>query len=155
NESTDWTAGMTPDQRWALIMNQTNGLQWHADFAAAHGKPMSFAEYGTNIDDGTFVTHMADWIKQHNVAFQSYWNADDNISAALDEHPANEAAFKAAWGGTGDVSPTPSDTSSAPAPVAVTASDTASAAAAEPSTSAPAPEPAAAPAPAPAPAPAA
>ncbi|HEY0522699.1 MAG TPA: carbohydrate-binding domain-containing protein [Stellaceae bacterium] len=150
NESTAWTAGMTPDQRWAMIMNQTNGLQWHADFAAAHGKPMSFAEYGTNIDDGTFVTHMADWIKQHDVAFQSYWNADDNISAALNEHPANEAAFKAAWGGSGDVSPTPSDTSSAPAPVPVTASDTAPAAAAEPSTPAPAPEPAPAPAPTPA-----
>src|SRR5690348_16945626 len=83
NKSTAWTAGMTPDQRWDWLLHQPTGLEWHRDFAAAHGKPMSYAEYATNIDDGTFVSHMADWIQQNNVAFHSYWNMDDNISSAF------------------------------------------------------------------------
>ena len=40
-------------KRWSNNMNQPYGLQWQRDFAKAHDKPMSFAEWGLwRRDDG-------------------------------------------------------------------------------------------------------
>lgn len=63
----------TSYESWA----DPRGLQWHADFAARHGKPMSFPEIGSgkNGDDGFFVQHMYDWINQHNVVYVDYWDS--------------------------------------------------------------------------------
>jgi Ca2+-binding RTX toxin-like protein len=78
---------------------------------------MAIPEYASNIDDGYFVSHMADWIKSNNVVYQSYWDSNSAFSGDLADHPNNLAAFEAAWGAGaagagGTVTPTP-----APAPV--------------------------------------
>jgi hypothetical protein len=35
-----------PAERWKDYVNEKDGLKWHRDFAAAHGKPMTFPEWG-------------------------------------------------------------------------------------------------------------
>jgi hypothetical protein len=111
-EGSGWFSGKTPDQRWDWLMNQPNGLKWHHDFAAAHGKPMGYPEYASDINDGAFVTRMADWIKSNNVAFHSWWNRNDVFDGDLQTHLTNEQAYRAAWGPSAAPSPTP-----APAPI--------------------------------------
>jgi hypothetical protein len=102
NEGAAWVGNKTPAERWDWLLHQPNGLQWQHDFAAAHGKAMSYPEYASDIDDGTFVAHMADWIKHNNVAFHSWWDSDANFNGDLQSHPANEHAFDAAWGAQSD-----------------------------------------------------
>jgi hypothetical protein len=101
NVGKSWAGDESPDKLWDWIVNQPHGLQWQADFAAAHGKQMSFPEYAGDLNDGQFVTHMADWIKSHDVAYHSWWNADDVFNGDLDQHPVDEAAFIKAWGAQG------------------------------------------------------
>jgi hypothetical protein len=98
NVGKGWFEGKSPDQVWDWISNQPHGLEWHRDFAAEHGKQMSFPEYASDMNDGQFVTRMADWIKSNDVAYHSWWNADDNFNGDLDQHLADQAAFKDAWG---------------------------------------------------------
>ncbi|MFI6499517.1 glycosyl hydrolase [Nonomuraea typhae] len=54
-------------------VSQPYGLQHHADFAAAHGKPMSFPEWGLFRygDRPQYVRGMLDWIGKHNVVYHS------------------------------------------------------------------------------------
>ena len=101
-----WFGNKTPDQTWDWLVNQPNGLQWQHDFAAAHGKPMSYPEYATDMNDGEFVNRMADWIKHNDVAFHSWWNANDVFNGDLLSHPADQQAYAAAWGAHNDHSPT-------------------------------------------------
>ncbi|MDB5407058.1 MAG: hypothetical protein JWL84_1970, partial [Rhodospirillales bacterium] len=37
-EGSSWFGSQSAAQRWDWLVNQPNGLQWQADFAAAHGK---------------------------------------------------------------------------------------------------------------------
>jgi hypothetical protein len=107
-EGSSWFAGKTPEQRWDWLMNQPNGLKWQADFAAAHGKQMSFPEYASDYNDGYFVSHMADWIKSHNVAYHSWWDTNATFNGDLAAHPQNQLAYEAAWGGSAAPTPAPS-----------------------------------------------
>lgn len=71
--------------RWREFMHQTDGLAWHARFAAAHQKPMTFPEWGlVNRSDGHgggdnpyFVRKMHEWIQTHNVAYHLYFESRD------------------------------------------------------------------------------
>ncbi len=76
-----------PEARWKDFMNTGNGLKWHAAFAKAQGKPMTFPEWGiANRYDGQsggdapqFIEHMYSWIRANNVAFHMYFEwADPN-----------------------------------------------------------------------------
>jgi hypothetical protein len=100
NIGKSWFEGKSGDQVWDYLLHEPNGLEWQRDFAAAHGKQMSYPEYATDMNDGQFVTHMADWIKSNNVAFHSWWNANDVFNGDLQSHPADQQAYAAAWGGT-------------------------------------------------------
>jgi Glycosyl hydrolase family 26 len=72
----------TPELRWKDQVNQRHGLKWHAEFAAAHNKPISFPEWGTGTradghgsgDDPLFIEQMSEWIVTHNVAYHDYWD---------------------------------------------------------------------------------
>lgn len=78
--------GESPSQRWSDLVHARYGLNWQAGFAAAHGKPIGFPEWGllavplapatAGGDDPTFVQNMFDWFGSHNVAFEDYFNAD-------------------------------------------------------------------------------
>jgi glycosyl hydrolase family 26 len=72
-------------KRWQEFLTQTDGLNWHARFAAAHGKPMTFPEWGLvkrrdgrgGGDNPYFVDQMYDWIQTHPVAYHLYFESRD------------------------------------------------------------------------------
>ena len=72
----------SPQTRWNSYLTQDHGLNWLATFAAAHGKPISFPEWGTGskpdghgaTDSAYFVQQMMAWIASHNVAYHNPWD---------------------------------------------------------------------------------
>ena len=91
-------------------VNAQYGLNWLANFAAQNGKQIAIPEWGVNSNsDAAFVTLMANWIKTHNVAYASYWDADaGGFNGLLSGMPAVEAAYVAAFGSS--ATPTTSTT---------------------------------------------
>lgn len=95
---------VTPEQRWESRLNTRRGLKWHRDFAAQHGKPMSYPEWGTGLkpdgsgggDDAYFIEQMAQWIAANDVAYHSYWDSPTGVNARLsdDHQPRAGAAYK-------------------------------------------------------------
>lgn len=77
-------AAQSPEDRWNTLVNQPYGLEWHAAFAAQHGKPMTFPEWGLWLDDEGrgggddpyFVDQMWRWTATHDVAYQMYFDYD-------------------------------------------------------------------------------
>ncbi|MDP8967824.1 MAG: hypothetical protein M3N04_04420 [Actinomycetota bacterium] len=75
----------SPSLRWREFMNQTDGLVWHARFAAAHDKPMTFPEWGLvkrrdgrgGGDNPYFIEQMHRWIQTHDVAYHLYFESRD------------------------------------------------------------------------------
>jgi hypothetical protein len=71
-------------RRWQSMLEQPGGLHWHRDFARAHGKPMTYPEWGLwNRPDGHgggdnpfYVEKMVDWIAQNDVAYHMYFEVD-------------------------------------------------------------------------------
>ena len=104
-----WTPGVTPEQRWKTLMDQPYGLKWHRDFAAQHGKPATFPEWGTGLrptgqgggDDPYFIRQMAKWIAAGDVAYHVYWDypaADYNARLSDGHQPRAAAAFLERYG---------------------------------------------------------
>jgi len=104
-----WNEGMRdPVARWAYYRDQPFGLAWHRDFAAAHGKPLAFSEWGVGTrpdghgsgDDPYFVEQMAAWIAAVKPLYHNYW---DDPSPTYDAElssgrfPLAAAAFKRAF----------------------------------------------------------
>jgi len=90
-----------PAARWNEFLTQTDGLRWHRDFAAAHGKPMTFPEWGiSNRHDGYgggdspyFIGQMYEWIRTNNVAYHMYFEyADSNSDYAIFDGKTPNAA---------------------------------------------------------------
>ena len=79
-------------------------LQAHLNFAKAHGKPVSYAEWANGSQDvPQFVEQMADWfaaLPQHGPGALAYHSYFDVAQAAydLDEFPLNKAAFRQQFG---------------------------------------------------------
>lgn len=101
--------GSSPQQHWQLRLYGPHGLKWHRDFARAHGKPMSFPEWGTGKrndgsggeDDPYFVEQMAKWIASNNVLYHIYWDYPDKVySATLSDgqRPRSGAVFRRYYG---------------------------------------------------------
>lgn len=100
-----WITSPTPATRWNDLLNSSYGLQFWADFAAAHGKPLSYSEWGTGTrpdghgggDDPFFVQNMFNWLTTHNVAFHNYWDypaSDFNGQLSNDQYPNSGTLFK-------------------------------------------------------------
>lgn len=100
---------VSPKERWEKRKKAPHGLEWHRQFATAHGKPMSFPEWGTGIgknthggdDDPYFIEQMASWIAANNVAYHNYWEFHASIyDSKLSDgrRPAASAAFVRAFG---------------------------------------------------------
>ncbi|MDB5817310.1 MAG: glycosidase [Rhizobacter sp.] len=93
---------------WTSFQTQAYGLNWHRDFALAHGKAMSYPEWGTGTrpdghglgDDPVFIANMAAWIAANNVTYHDYWDyeaPDYNAKLSTGNYPQAAAAFKAAF----------------------------------------------------------
>ncbi|HEX6245759.1 MAG TPA: glycosyl hydrolase, partial [Polyangiales bacterium] len=90
-----------PQQAWSQIVNQKWGLKWHQDFAKAHGKRTAYSEWGVRYDNaGYYVEQAKLWFEQHQVVYQTYWNADNDYPGKLSsgQYPATGAAYRTAFG---------------------------------------------------------
>ena len=93
--------------RWADFVDRPYGLRWHRDFARAHGKPISFPEWGVSdkhvggarADNAHFVNALADWIATNDVAYQSYFDfnkpGDGSHRLMTGQFPASASAYRA------------------------------------------------------------
>jgi hypothetical protein len=116
----DWSpAFRDPIARWRSLMDQPYGLAWHRDFAAAHGKPMSFPEWGMidrydghgGGDDPYYVRQMHDWIAANRVAYHCYFEFDTDQGRhrmTTGRFPAGAAEYRRLFGpGGGATAPAP------------------------------------------------
>lgn len=96
---------------WNELKTQKWGLDWLSSFADAHHKRISLGEWGVSDrcdghgggDDPYFIQQMHDWIGQHNVAYEAYFNSSDSgvcASFALDsgKFPMASEAYKQLFG---------------------------------------------------------
>jgi hypothetical protein len=100
----------SPEARWQQIVNEPGGLAWQARFAAAHGKQLTYPEWGITqradghggADNPYFVSQMHAWFASHDVAYQIYFNfnADDgDHSLTSGRFPRAGAMFRRVFGG--------------------------------------------------------
>jgi len=93
-----YNSSLTPEQRWQQLSHEPDGLDAVAAFAAAHGKPLSLPEWGLVApgpaggagDDPTYVRGLAQWVKTHDVMYESYfYQPGDNDLVLLPHAPAS------------------------------------------------------------------
>lgn len=92
----------TPEERWEkYYLKGPFGLEWHRDFAAAHGKLMSYPEWGVGNfgDNPYFIQQMHDWFAQNqkNIAYAAYFNVDGQWPTQIDngKFPKSQKLFRA------------------------------------------------------------
>ncbi len=97
---------VTAAQRWQYNVTRYMGMQDHKNFAAAHGKPVSFPEWGLykagdafagGGDDPYFIDQMADWMSGSNTVYQSYFNLNWG-GGVLSDFPSGQAEYKVRFG---------------------------------------------------------
>jgi hypothetical protein len=83
-----------PAARWNEYVTKQDGLGWQRNFAAVHGKQITFPEWGLgHRQDGNgggdspyFIERMYEWIRTNPVAYHNYFEfADSVLDAALFE----------------------------------------------------------------------
>lgn len=93
-----------PAVRWQGYLTANYGLNWLANFAVTHNKPITIPEWGTGTrpdghgwgDDPLFVHNMAAWMRAHGTLFHGYWdfNASDyNAQLSTGLFPNAAAAY--------------------------------------------------------------
>ena len=74
-----------PEDRWKDLVERPYGLQWHVDFAARHGKPVAFPEWGVTVrkgddlgggDSALYTQRMLDWVEAHDPIYAIYFDFD-------------------------------------------------------------------------------
>ncbi|MFF0020362.1 glycoside hydrolase family 26 protein [Streptomyces sp. NPDC005496] len=87
-DSYDQPRGLSFDEQ----VKEPFGLQAHVDFAKAHGKPVSYPEWGLfrNGDNATYMKRMLAWMDEHKPLYNTVtdycphgvWQCDDNPRAS-------------------------------------------------------------------------
>ena len=91
------------DRRWhEMVLGFRYGLLWHRDFAAEHGKKMTFPEWGVITrsdghgggDNPKFIKRMHTWFKanRRNIAYQIYFDPKPGTFAK--EFPRSSTTFR-------------------------------------------------------------
>jgi hypothetical protein len=76
------------------------GLEWQRDFAARHGKLMSFPEWGVGNfgDNPFFVQQMHDWFAKNdrNIAYAAYFDVNGMWPTQIDneQFPESKKLFR-------------------------------------------------------------
>ncbi|MFD6026382.1 glycoside hydrolase family 26 protein [Streptomyces griseoluteus] len=112
-DSYDQPAGMPFDEQ----ITEPYGLQAHVDFAKAHGKPVSYPEWGLfrNGDNPEYMRRMLAWMDEHRPLYNTL---TDYCPHGVWQCPANQSAAKVyrttLYGRTGlTPAPTPTPTPTA------------------------------------------
>ncbi|MGQ0433012.1 MAG: DUF4082 domain-containing protein [Microthrixaceae bacterium] len=94
------------EARWNDQVTRRYGLAWHRDFARAHGKPMSFPEWGVMVrpnddlgggDNPFYISRMWEWIHSNAMLYASYFEvdaADGSHRLMTGQFPASSARFR-------------------------------------------------------------
>jgi Glycosyl hydrolase family 26 len=93
------------EERWNnFYLKARFGLEWQRDFAAAHGKRMSFPEWGVGNfgDNPFFVQQMHDWFKANeaSIAYAAYFDVDGLWPTQIDngQFPESQKLFRELFG---------------------------------------------------------
>jgi hypothetical protein len=88
-------------ERWEkFYLNAPFGLLWHRDFAARHGKHMSYPEWGVGNfgDNPVFIQNMHDWFVTNadNIAYAAYFDVDGLWPTQIDNgrFPNSQRLFR-------------------------------------------------------------
>ncbi|MFV2175993.1 glycoside hydrolase family 26 protein [Actinomadura sp. LOL_011] len=98
-------------------VNEPYGLRDQAEFAAAHGKPISFAEWGLfrNSDNPEYIRGMHRWIMSHDVVYQTISDYCPHGVWSCPGNPRSSRAYRELFGGVpAPARPNPSESPSAP-----------------------------------------
>ncbi|MEU8434243.1 glycosyl hydrolase [Streptomyces sp. NPDC029216] len=105
-DSYDQGPGRTFDDH----VSQPYGLQQHVDFAKAHGKRISYPEWGLfrNGDNPEYVRRMLQWIEQHHPIYHTITDYCPHGVWQCKQNPRSSKAFRDALSDRGPVVvPTP------------------------------------------------
>ncbi|MEW2130155.1 glycosyl hydrolase [Streptomyces sp. NPDC005435] len=117
-DSYDQPSGLSFDEQ----VSEPYGLQAHVDFARAHGKPVSYPEWGLfrNGDNAAYMRRMLAWFDEHRPVYNTLTDYCPHGVWQCSANPRAAAVYRAALsGGAGEpttgVTPTPTP-SAAPTP---------------------------------------
>ncbi|TDU77724.1 glycosyl hydrolase [Streptomyces sp. KS 21] len=93
-DSYDQAPGKTFDE----MVKQPYGLQQHVDFAKAHGKEISYPEWGLfrHGDNAEYVRRMLKWIEQHKPLYHTITDYCPHGVWQCKQNPKSAKAFRAA-----------------------------------------------------------
>ncbi|WP_329225461.1 glycosyl hydrolase [Streptomyces sp. NBC_01460] len=104
-------------------VNEPYGLQKQVDFAAEHGKPISFPEWGLfrNGDNPEYMRRMLEWIDLHKPVYQTITDYCPHGVWQCAENPESSRIFREMLSGLPDAEPStpatdPSGTPTTPEP---------------------------------------
>ncbi|MFG2846861.1 glycoside hydrolase family 26 protein [Kitasatospora sp. NPDC048296] len=97
-DSYDQPAGSTFDD----YVREPYGLQDQVEFAAKHGKPVSYPEWGLfrNGDNPEFVRRMVEWMRTHDTVYQTVTDYCPHGFFQCKSNPRSTAAFKQLMSGS-------------------------------------------------------
>ncbi|MCX5037755.1 MULTISPECIES: glycoside hydrolase family 26 protein [Streptomyces] len=118
-DSYDQPRGMTFDEQ----VKEPYGLQAHLDFAKAHGKPVSYPEWGLfrNGDNAAYMRGMLAWMDEHKPVYNTVTDYCPHGVWQCDDNPRSTAVYRSVlFGRTDETEPTVPEpgTSTPPAPPA-------------------------------------
>ncbi|WP_443065304.1 glycoside hydrolase family 26 protein [Streptomyces sp. NBC_00536] len=104
-DSYDQGPGRTFDDQ----VSQPYGLQQHVDFAKAHGKEISYPEWGLfrHGDNPEYVRRMLQWIEQHRPIYHTITDYCPHGVWQCKQNPRSSRAFRDALAAKPDPLPTP------------------------------------------------
>lgn len=107
-------AGLSGASQWQALVDQRYGLAWHKRFAEAHGKKVSFPEWGglsrpsdpvlAGGDDPVFIRSMFAWMRANPPSYENYFDVDTPQGTSYGLHttgstmPKSAAAYRSLWG---------------------------------------------------------
>ncbi|TDT40931.1 glycosyl hydrolase family 26 [Streptomyces sp. BK208] len=104
-DSYDQPRGMSFDEQ----VGEPYGLQAHVDFAKAHGKPVSYPEWGLfrNGDNAAYMRRMLAWMDEHKPVYNTVTDYCPHGVWQCDDNPRSTAVYRSVlFGRTDGTEPT-------------------------------------------------
>ncbi|MGC0409714.1 hypothetical protein RKD32_002579 [Streptomyces sp. SAI-195] len=117
-DSYDQPRGMPFDEQ----VKEPYGLQAHVDFAKAHGKPVSYPEWGLfrNGDNAAYMRGMLAWMDEHKPVYNTVTDYCPHGVWQCDDNPRSTAVYRSVLFGRTDepepTTPTPAEPTAPTAP---------------------------------------
>ncbi|MGW1872292.1 glycoside hydrolase family 26 protein [Streptomyces sp. NPDC001975] len=108
-DSYDQPTGLSFDEQ----VREPYGLQQHVDFAKAHGKPISYPEWGLfrNGDNAEYMRRMLTWMDEHRPLYNTLTDYCPHGVWQCSDNPRSSRVYRSALSGhTDTATPTPAPT---------------------------------------------